>query len=65
MFAFTKLLSAIATLTANVLTLAGTVNDINSGLRARLALDMAEDTPDVIDPKPEPLPVRRKGKTAE
>jgi hypothetical protein len=42
-----------------------TARDINGGLRTRLALDAAEDTPDVIDHKPESLPVRRKGKTAE
>jgi hypothetical protein len=35
-----------------------------SRLRTRLALDVAEDAPDVIGQKPEPLPVRRK-KTAE
>jgi len=65
MFGISKLTLVVRTLTENVLALAATVRDINGGLRTRLALDVAEDTPDVIDQKPEPLPVRRKGKTAE
>ncbi len=35
---------------------------INAGLRARLALDAAEDTPEARDHKSEPLPVRRNGR---
>jgi hypothetical protein len=66
MFGISRLTNAIATLTQNVLALAGTVGTINEGLRTRLALDAPEDTPAVIDHKgPEPLPVRRKGKTPE
>jgi hypothetical protein len=59
------LTTAVATLTENLLALAATVRNINGGLRTRLALDVPEDTPDVIDHKPEPLPVRRKAKAAE
>jgi hypothetical protein len=65
MFGVSNLVSVVRTLTDNVLALAATVRDINGGLRSRLALDVAEDTPDVIDQKPEALPVRRKGKMAE
>jgi hypothetical protein len=42
MFGLNALRSAIATLTANVLGLAGTVAQINTGLRQRAALDGPE-----------------------
>jgi hypothetical protein len=39
MFGLTKLVGALNTLAENVLALAGTVAEINGGLRGRLALD--------------------------
>jgi hypothetical protein len=56
MFGIGKLTTAVRTLTDIVLALAATVRDVNTGLRGRLPLDVAEDTPDLIDHKPEPTP---------
>jgi hypothetical protein len=41
MFGLSKLLSALNTLAENVLALAGTMAEINTGLRGRLAFDGA------------------------
>jgi hypothetical protein len=50
-----RLVSALRSLTDNILALAATVRDINGGLRCRLALDGPEEdpAPEVLDHKPE------------
>jgi hypothetical protein len=45
MFGIGKLTTAVRTLTVNVLALAATVRDVNTGLRGRLALDVEGDGP--------------------
>lgn len=53
MFGISKLTAAVASLTTNVLALAGTVAEVNAGVRGRLALDDDE----VVAPTlPGPLP---------
>ena len=74
MFGIGKLVSAVRTLTENVLALAATMRDINGGLRQRLALDGPEEAPapEALDHKPEaaggadalPAPKRGRGKPA-
>jgi hypothetical protein len=67
MFGINKLAGAVRTLADNLLTLAGTVAEVNAGLRQRLALDAAEEAPalpgEVIDAAPA-LPGRRNGRKA-
>jgi hypothetical protein len=69
MFGLTKLSSAVRSLADNLLALAGTVAEVNGGLRLRLCLDAAEgDAPaaKVIDnaaaATPEALPGPRGGR---
>ncbi len=50
MFGINKLTTAITTLTGNVLALAGTVAEINTGVRARLRLDCNAETPALPGP---------------
>jgi hypothetical protein len=59
-----RLVSALRSLTDNILALSSTVRQVNDGIIAGLALDGPEDAPAVIDHKPdaEPLPHRRNGK---
>jgi hypothetical protein len=70
MFGLTKLYNALNALAENVLALAGTVAEVNRGLRRRLALDTPEGAAqpgEVIDQPPaaEALPApRRNGKKA-
>jgi hypothetical protein len=74
MFGIGKLVSAVRTLTDNLLALAATVLDINGGLRSRLALDGPEEDPaaEALDHNPEapggpdalPAPKRGKAKPA-
>jgi hypothetical protein len=70
-FGISKLTSAVRALTENVLALAATVRDVNTGLRGRLALDGPEEAPESLghNPKapggPDALPApKRKGKVA-
>jgi hypothetical protein len=64
MFGINKLAGAVRALADNLLTLAGTVAEVNAGLRQRLALDRPEEVPalpgEVID-GPAGLPAPRKG----
>jgi hypothetical protein len=62
MFGISKLTSAVRILTENVLALAATVRDVNTGLRGRLALDAEGDGPPALDIEPEALPAPRRGK---
>jgi hypothetical protein len=70
MFGLTKLYNALNALAGNVSALAGTVAEVNGGLRRRLALDGSEGTAqpgEVIDPQPaaEAVPApRRNGRKA-
>ncbi len=69
MFGINKLAGAVRALADNLLTLAGTVAEVNAGLRQRLALDAPEEAAalpgEVIDAPPAPaLPPRRGGRKA-
>jgi hypothetical protein len=67
MFGINKLAGAVRALADNLLTLAGTVAEVNAGLRQRLAPDAPEESPglpgEVIDAPPA-LPPRRNGRKA-
>jgi hypothetical protein len=74
MFGISKLSAAVRALADNLTALAGTVAEVNSGLRHQLALDGPEPTvgpraAEVIDHapagQPEALPGPRRGRTAE
>ena len=62
MFGISKLTTAVRTLTDNVLALAATVRDVNTGLRGRLALDVEGDGPPALDHEPEALSAPKRGK---
>jgi len=71
MFGIGKLVSAVRTLTENVLALAATVREINAGLRSRLDLDGPEESLRALDhtandlaagSEPEALPAPRRDK---
>jgi hypothetical protein len=54
MFALTKLLTALSALADNLNALAGTVAEINGGLRGRLALDAPTGDVPVLEDEPAP-----------
>ena len=63
MFGLTKLFNALNALAEGVLALAGTVAEVNAGVRQRLALGVPGDARGEVIDNPEALPApRRNGK---
>ena len=62
MFGINKLAGAVRALADNLLTLAGTVAEVNAGLRQRLALDATEVIENAPAATPEALPGPRNGR---